>query len=174
MTFKTQSGISIVTTIIAIIVLLIMIIGGKFLSDSLQNKEAAAKLLAQQNAQIAAKQRAEAEAERAIISRKSQAEKAMKSAFERILVDPVSVQYRGIKVVLDVPASKIIDKGSSTQLVDVVCGEYNAKNRMGGYGGYKYFHWNSFTNEIDSRPQGIDDKLSNLVEEIIKAKCDNL
>ena len=76
--------------------------------------------------------------------RRIKAEKAMRSYFDQTLIDPSSAQYRNIKIYLDVPGSKLRKSGSkSTPLVDVVCGEVNSKNRMGGYVGYRQFYWDS-------------------------------
>lgn len=50
-------------------------------------------------------------------------EKEAKQLIERTLVDPMSVQYREVK-----------SYGDGT-----VCGEFNAKNRMGGYTGFGSF-----------------------------------
>lgn len=56
------------------------------------------------------------------------AEKAVRSA----ATDPASVQFREVQVVqLDTAA------GSAR----IVCGEYNAKNRLGGYTGFEPFAW---------------------------------
>lgn len=49
-----------------------------------------------------------------------------KKALERQLKDPGSVQYRDVKEFSE----------------GVVCGEYNAKNSMGGYVGFKKFVYN--------------------------------
>ena len=50
-------------------------------------------------------------------------EKEAKETIERTLVDPASVQYREVKN---------FDDGT-------VCGQFNAKNRMGGYIGFESF-----------------------------------
>ncbi len=49
-----------------------------------------------------------------------------KKAVERLLTDPSSVQYRDLKIHSE----------------DVVCGEVNAKNRLGGYVGFRSFIYN--------------------------------
>ena len=55
---------------------------------------------------------------------------AYKQLIERDLVDPQSVQYRDVK-----------SYGDGT-----VCGEFNAKNRMGGYAGFQQFTY--FRNQL--------------------------
>ncbi len=76
--------------------------------------------------------------------RKVNVEQAMRAYFDKVLIDPSSVQFRNLQVFLDVPGSKLRTRGSrTTPLVDVVCGEVNSKNRLGGYVGYKYFYWDS-------------------------------
>ena len=52
-----------------------------------------------------------------------------KKKIEGQLIDPSSVQYRNI----------IVKNGPSSV---IVCGEFNAKNRMGGYTGFKPFVYN--------------------------------
>jgi len=51
---------------------------------------------------------------------------AAKAKLERKLKDPASAQYRDIKAIRN--GDKVI-----------VCGEYNAKNSYGGYGGFEKF-----------------------------------
>lgn len=76
--------------------------------------------------------------------RHAKADQAMRSYFEQTLIDPSSVQFRNLRVFLDVPGSKLRKSGSkTTPLVDVVCGEVNSKNRMGGYVGFRHFYWDS-------------------------------
>ena len=76
--------------------------------------------------------------------RKTKAEQAMRAYFDGTLVDPSSAQFRNVKVYLNVPGSKLRTAGSkTTPLVDVVCGEVNSKNRMGGYVGVRQFYWDS-------------------------------
>lgn len=50
---------------------------------------------------------------------------AAKSAVEKTLLDPSSAQFRNMHI---------------AKLKPIVCGEVNAKNRMGGYVGFKRFH----------------------------------
>ena len=54
----------------------------------------------------------------------SQAVEAAKKAVEANLKDPLSVQYRNVK---------------AYKPINIVCGEFNAKNSMGGYVGFTYF-----------------------------------
>lgn len=78
------------------------------------------------------------------VDRKAKAEQAMRAYFDGTLVDPSSAQFRNVKVYLNVPGSKLRTAGSkTTPLVDVVCGEVNSKNRMGGYVGFRQFYWDS-------------------------------
>lgn len=55
------------------------------------------------------------------------------AAFERQLKDPDSVKYRDVVVKLGAMSDKY------GRRADAVCGHYNAKNSMGGYGGYSIF-----------------------------------
>lgn len=65
---------------------------------------------------------------------------AYKKAFDTVLVDPKSVEYKNVFVYKDGTA----------------CGEVNSKNRMGGYTGFRAFIFNE-----DGGP---DDKILNLGE----------
>lgn len=64
-----------------------------------------------------------------------------KSALEAELVDPMSAVYRSITV---------SPRG--------VCGEYNAKNKFGGYNGFKWFGWTEATGRLsfaEQAPRGV-------------------
>lgn len=61
-----------------------------------------------------------------------------KAALTATLKDPDSVQFRHITV-------RVTDAGAT-----VVCGEFNAKNAMGGYGGFDVFGW---TKSVDESTQ---------------------
>ena len=126
-----------------------------------------------------AKQEAEALATRGTVTignegeRKARAEQAMRIYFEQTLIDPSSVQFRNIQVFLDVPGSKLRTKGSkTTPLVDVVCGEMNSKNRMGGYVGFKSFYWDSDEKKaigpLDNRDLGA------IMEDLARRTCASL
>ena len=105
--------------------------------------------------------------------RKARAEQAMRSYFEQTLIDPSSVQFRNLQVFLDVPGSKLRTSGSkSGPLVDVVCGEMNSKNRMGGYVGFKHFYWDS----DEKKAVGpLDDRqLGAIMEDLARRTCAKL
>lgn len=106
-------------------------------------------------------------------ARKVRAEQAMRSYFEQTLIDPSSVQFRNLQVFLDVPGSKLRTSGSkSGPLVDVVCGEMNSKNRMGGYVGFKHFYWDS----DEKKAVGpLDDRqLGAIMEDLVRRTCAKL
>ena len=126
-----------------------------------------------------AKQEAEALATRGTATtgnegeRKARAEQAMRTYFEQTLIDPSSVQFRNLQVFLDVPGSKLRTKGSkTTPLVDVVCGEMNSKNRMGGYVGFKPFYRDSDQKKavgpLDNRELGA------IMEDLARRTCASL
>lgn len=105
--------------------------------------------------------------------RKARVEQAMRSYFEQTLIDPSSVQFRNLQVFLDVPGSKLRTSGSkTTPLVDVVCGEMNSKNRMGGYVGFKHFYWDS----DEKKAVGpLDDRqLGAIMEDLAQRTCAGL
>ncbi len=106
--------------------------------------------------------------------RKEQAKQAMQEYFSKILIDPSSVQFRNIKVFLDVPGSKLRSSGSeTTPLVDVVCGEVNSKNRMGGYVGFKHFYWDSDKREVVG-VSSINGELGDMLEKVAYLTCSKL
>ena len=126
-----------------------------------------------------AKQEAEALTARGTVAagtegeRKARAEQAMRTYFEQTLIDPSSVQFRSLQVFLDVPGSKLRTKGSkTTPLVDVVCGEMNSKNRMGGYVGFRPFYWDSDEKKavgpLDNRDLGA------IMEDLARRTCASL
>lgn len=59
-----------------------------------------------------------------------------KEAVESVLKDPGSVKYRNIKEYY--PAS--------------VCGEFNARNSMGGYGSFEFFLFEADTGRLEFSP----------------------
>lgn len=102
--------------------------------------------------------------------RRAKAEQNMRAYFDRILFDPSSVQFRSLKIILDVPGSKLRSGGSkTTPLVDVVCGEVNSKNRFGGYVGFRYFLWDSDSKRVSGSLDGSD--LNTLLQELTRDKC---
>ncbi|WP_106639078.1 hypothetical protein [Allosphingosinicella vermicomposti] len=71
------------------------------------------------------------------------------------LVEPSSLQLRNIH-------TKQVAVGGSLQMI--LCGEYNAKNRMGGYNGFKAFAYDPTTykscrDAFDGRPKGSRNRL---------------
>lgn len=106
--------------------------------------------------------------------RKARAEQAARSYFENTLIDPSSMQLRNLQVYLDVPGSKIRTKGSkTTPLVDVVCGEVNSKNRMGGYVGFKYFYWDSDQKKVVGLLD-VPGELADMYEDMAQRTCAKL
>ena len=63
-----------------------------------------------------------------------------KKSIEEHLLDPSSVQYRNVKTYSD----------------NVVCGEMNGKNKMGGYVGYKPFIYKQDDINLDVSSTEID------------------
>jgi hypothetical protein len=105
--------------------------------------------------------------------RNARAEQAVRSYFEQTLIDPASAQYRNLQVFLDVPGSKLRKGGSkTTPLVDVVCGEVNSKNRMGGYVGFRPFYWDSDEKKVVG---ALDDReMGTILEGIAQRTCAGL
>lgn len=132
-------------------------------------EEAAARKAAEEAAEIKAAEEADAKKDAEVKSRKAGVEKEMRAYFESILVDPGSVQFRNMQVYLNVPASKL--RTSGTGEVEVVCGEYNSKNRMGGYIGFKYFYWDSGERKAF---QASDSTLGPMMEELAQKTCAGL
>lgn len=70
--------------------------------------------------------------------------KAAEDALRETLKDPESAQFRNVRTVEALPPGEsnvdYIDK-SHPGLPAGVCGEYNAKNAMGGYTGFDKFIW---------------------------------
>lgn len=77
------------------------------------------------------------EAER-LAQRNQALEIEAKTLLESELYDPSSVQYEGIKVVNAM--ERALDKGD-LNIPRGVCGRVNAKNRFGGYVGFRPFIW---------------------------------
>lgn len=106
-------------------------------------------------------------------ARREQAEQSARAYLDRVLIDPSSAQYRNMTVYLDVPGSKLRTTGSrTTPLVDVVCGEVNSRNRMGGYVGFKYFYWD--TDEKKAVGISGDSKWDDLYQPLVRDKCAKL
>lgn len=103
--------------IVALIIALVLAMGGKSYYKTKQANEAAAKV-----AQLEVEKKAVEDAKK----REQQAEKdsaiaAAKQEIEKNLKDPASAQYRNLRV------------------ASGVCGEVNAKNSLGGYVGFRRF-----------------------------------
>jgi hypothetical protein len=60
-----------------------------------------------------------------------------KEAVSRNLVNPSATQFRDLRVHRDANG------------IPIVCGEYNAENRMGGYVGFNRFVYNKLTRAVD-------------------------
>lgn len=67
------------------------------------------------------------------------------TAIEHKLIDPTSAQYRNVN-----------------KRDDIVCGEVNAKNRMGGYAGFVRFFVDGSTAEIEPRELIAGDEVARL------------
>lgn len=74
-----------------------------------------------------------------------------KEALKQELFDPSSAEFRNVRV---------------TSLLDAVCGEVNAKNRMGGYVGFRHFQVITIGDKksilLDSDTSHIAEQLCNL------------
>ncbi|SFC32519.1 hypothetical protein SAMN05216344_11416 [Polaromonas sp. OV174] len=59
------------------------------------------------------------------------------------MIDPKSTEFRNVKAYIGVAARNFysVEDASGPPVIDVVCGEVNSKNRMGGYVGFKPFYW---------------------------------
>lgn len=114
----------------------------------------AAKMLASQQAEIDQKRAAEtaqsaaAESERVAVE-SSRLQEELKQVLVSRLKDPASVQFASLKM-----------NNPKTAL----CGEYNAKNGFGGYGGFKQFIVTSDRKLMinDRNDSSFDGSLSNL------------
>ena len=116
--------------LLGLLLVMVLAIGG-----SIYNKR--------QHAQLAAKEVAEAAARsaREDANRKSAIEAKGKAAVLEQLTDPESANFRDIKVYAGVDYF-------GTPNVDVVCGQVNSKNRMGGYVGFHPFRWTSHDGKL--------------------------
>jgi len=65
---------------------------------------------------------------------------------EDSLIDYESARFRDVRVVLLSP-----NRRDRSQIVLAVCGQANARNRMGGYNGYKDFYFSSAMDAIRGR-----------------------
>lgn len=72
-----------------------------------------------------------------------------RSWLEGSLVDYESARFRDVRVVLLSP-----NRRDRSQIVLAVCGQANARNRMGGYNGYKDFYFSSAMDTIRGRQFG--------------------
>lgn len=83
-----------------------------------------------------------------------------KDPVEENLFDPDSSRYRNIRYYS--PKSK-------GKKITVMCGKYNAKNRMGGYTGYKRFVSDSVHSDKDS----YSDEYGKMKNKIVDCLCHN-
>ena len=74
-----------------------------------------------------------------------------KAAVQRELIDPSSAEFRNVRI---------------DSLRDI-CGEVNAKNRMGGYGGFTHFQVSTFAGKTIVL---LDSETSNIAERLCKVK----
>ena len=131
--------------------------------------EAAAEREAQQLAVAQAKEAEEAV--RLQNARKSEVVEKAKAAVSVNLKDPFSVQYRNVRVVFDVAARDVSTDLPFGDKVTLVCGEYNAKNGFGAYGGFHPFRWNSGT---DKAWKTDSESMREFIDPAIKERCDKL
>lgn len=73
-----------------------------------------------------------------------------RSWLESSLVDYESARIRNVRVVLLSP-----NRRERSQVVLAVCGQANARNRMGGYNGYQDFYYSSAIDPISGRRMGV-------------------
>ena len=68
-----------------------------------------------------------------------------KAAVVERMIDPKSTEFRNVKAYAGVSARKFYaaENISGPLVIDVVCGEVNSKNKLGGYVGFKPFRWAS-------------------------------
>lgn len=118
------------------------------LAEEQRVKDEEAKQIAHSQEEVRQKAEEEKRAKDELAKRMAQAQESMKASFDRRLIDPSSLQIRNLKVFLAVPTYKLRASGSNATSADVVCGEFNSKNRMGGYVGFKYFYWDSDKNDV--------------------------
>lgn len=69
---------------------------------------------------------------------------------EDSLVDYESARFRDVRVVLLSP-----NRRNLSQVVLAVCGQANARNRMGGYNGYKDFYFSSAMDAFRGQDFGV-------------------
>lgn len=85
-------------------------------------------------------------AKNALAEREQTTVKRVETAIKDLLKDPDSATFRNFQVFLDYPASRV--RWAAKGATDFVCGEFNAKNAMGGYTGYEPFYWDSAANKV--------------------------
>ncbi|WP_312136595.1 hypothetical protein [Brevundimonas sp.] len=73
-----------------------------------------------------------------------------RSWLEESLVDYESARFRNVRVVLLSP-----NRRDRSQVVLAVCGQANARNRMGGYNGYKDFYFSSAMDAFRGQDFGV-------------------
>lgn len=92
-----------------------------------------------------------------------------KAAITERMIDPKSTDFRNIKVGMGIASRTLYatENVSGPPIIDVVCGEVNSKNRMGGYVGFKPFRWAS-----DGRIALPDsDKFESVLNNLIVSSC---
>ena len=154
---------------LAIFAALALVIGSGSYYKNQQAKRKTQEAAEQVAQEAASKKAAEESAKNAEEAEKKAAEQDMRVYFNKLLVDPGSVQFRDLKIYLNVPTPKLRTAGTGE--VNVVCGEYNSKNRLGGYVGFKYFYWDSEKKEAF---QSSDSLLGPMMEEIALKTCASL
>lgn len=96
---------------------------------------------------------------------------AIKAVIDR-MIDPKSADLRNIKTYAGVGFHKVFTKNVvGPPVIDVVCGEVNSKNRMGGYVGFKPFYWTSHNNTV---VMAGSDKLEDVMNSVINQTCTGL
>ncbi len=112
--------------LLVILIALLLSLGGCEKSRQKSEAEVAGK-------EASAEAKAEADAGAKAQADLAAARSRLLDAFQRRLKDPDSVKYRDVVV----KHNAFPDKDGRRAYL--VCGQYNAKNSMGGYGGYSLF-----------------------------------
>jgi hypothetical protein len=95
--------------------------------------------------------------------RAATAEVQARAAVVDRLLDPKSAELRKVTTYAGVGSHKVYAKSfTGPPVIDVVCGEVNSKNRMGGYVGFKPFYWTSNDGKVVMSD-------SNALEEIVNS-----
>ena len=135
--------------ILAIVLALVLAIGGGSYYKSQQAKRKAQEAAEQVAREAASKKASEEAAAKSEIDEAKQAEQRVIDLaiadIKAMLTDPQSAQFRVTKVKMD------FEFAGEKQ--NVVCGSVNAKNKFGGYVGFKQFAWQSTVGRVSMEPE---------------------